>query len=83
MLKLWIESLAEEFRPHAPTHSRQSWKDCVVSLMGWTTSSLSFEADKPFKTMTNILLQFCPRKKRQRNEIGTRVQEYEIVLPPL
>lgn len=65
MLKLWIGSLAGEFCPHALTHSCQCWKDCVVSLMGWTTSSLSFEADKPFKTMTNILLQFCQRKGKE------------------
>lgn len=51
----------------------ESWKDCVVSLMGWTTSSLSFEVDKPFKTMTNVRLQFRQRQSAEMKKVaGTR-----------
>lgn len=32
---------------------------------GLVANSLRFEADKPFKTMTNILLQFCQREGKE------------------
>lgn len=52
--------------PHAPAHSCWSWEDCVVSLMVWRTGSLSFEADKPFKTMTNIFPTILLEEKAKK-----------------
>lgn len=45
--------------------------------MVWTTSSLSFEADKPFKTMTNILLKFCQGKGKEIEKVaGAKIWKF-------
>lgn len=72
LCELYVKTLNWELSwGHVLTLSCQCWKDRVASLMSWTTSSLSFEADKPFNTVTNILLQLCLRKGKEMGK-GSR-----------
>lgn len=73
--------------------SRETLSTCSNSILvsagriAWShwwdgrPASLSFEVDKPFKTMTNFLLQFHQRKLKE-NEIGCRCKECENLHQP-